>query len=183
MLCSHILKMLGWKISGQYPYHEKKLIIAAAPHTSNWDFPLGVLVRCHLKIKAKYVGKDSLFKPPLGWIIKRLGGIPVDRSKSNNFVDGVVSIFERREALTVAFAPEGTRKKVSKFKTGYYYVAKRAKIPIQPMVLDYASKEISFLPLFWPTTDEESDLQFLENLFIGIRGCNPEKSFKLTEES
>lgn len=177
MLCKIILKLIGWRVVGDFKPEIKKKLLAAGPHTSNWDFPLGLLVRCSIKQKIQYVGKASLFKPPLGWLIKRMGGIPVERSKSNNFVNAVVNEYNEREKLAILLAPEGTRKKVTKFKTGFYHIARLAKIPILPAVLDFEVKEFRFLPLFWPTDDIEKDLAELENLFKGIKGFHAKNSF------
>ena len=172
-----ILKVLGYSIKGDYPRDLKKLVVIAAPHTSYWDFPFGLLIRSSMKIDVKYVGKASLFKPPLGWFMKRWGGVPVDRSKSNNFVESVIDIFEEKEELTILFAAEGTRKKVEKFKTGFYYIAKGAKVPILPIVFDFGKKEFSWLDLIYPSEDSEKDLEKIQNLFKGVQGWTPENSF------
>ena len=176
-----ILKIFGWKVTGYYPKEIKKKILAAAPHTSNWDFPLGLLVRNVIEDNVKYIGKSSLFKPPFGWIFSKLGGVPVDRSKSNNFVDAVVDEYRIRESFAVLFAPEGKRKRVERFKSGYYHIARLAGIPIVPCVLDYAKKEFRFLPVYWPTDNVEQDLIAIENLFRGIKGYHPKQSFHYLE--
>lgn len=106
-----------------------KFVIAVIPHTSSWDFPLGLLVRSVMDIDVKYLGKDSLFKGPFGGLFRWLGGYPVDRSKNNNFVDTVIDIFKREEKFSTAIAPEGTRKKVDQLKTGFYYIAKGRVFP------------------------------------------------------
>lgn len=162
---------------GHYPNEVKKKILVAAPHTSNWDFPLGVMIRSVIKDDVKYVGKASLFKPPIGWIIGPLGGVPVDRSKSNNFVDAVVKEFDSKEEFSVLFAAEGSRKKVEKFKTGFYHIARLAKVPMLPTILDYDKKEFRFLDLIWATDDTEGDISKIEDLFKGIKGCNPAQGF------
>ena len=176
-ICKSLLKFVGWKVTGVYPYEVRRKILAVGPHTSNWDFPLGILVRGSLNDKIKYVGKSALFKPPLGWIMRWLGGVPVDRSKSNNFVDGVVKLFDEHKELSILFAPEGTRKKVKKLKTGFYHIAKLSNVPILPVVLDYKKKEFRFMPLFFPTKNTESDILEIENTFRGVQGYYPEKSF------
>ncbi len=172
-----ILKLLGFSIIGEYPYDLKKVVLIAGPHTSYWDFPLGLLIRSAEKIDVKYVGKASLFKPPLGWIMKPLGGVPVDRSKRNNFVDQVVDIYKNREEFAVLFAPEGRRKKVEKFKTGFYFIAKGANIPILPIVFDIANKEIRWLDLVYPSDDAAKDLEKIESLYRGVVGFISENSF------
>ncbi len=176
ILSKFILKLLGFKITGEYPELPKQKVVIAVPHTSYWDFPIGILVRSAMKINVKYVGKASLFKPPLGYIMRYLGGIPVDRSKSNNFVDAVVNAYKERPDLTVLFAPEGTRRKVEKLKTGFYYVAKQAGIPILPVVWDIANKDIRWLPMFYPGENPESDLVEIIKLFDGVEGYIPANS-------
>lgn len=177
LISKFLLKLIGWKVTGHYPRDIKKKILVAAPHTSNWDFPLGILIRGAIRDKVKYVGKASLFKPPLGWILGPMGGIPVDRSKSNNFVDAVVDTFNKRDTLAILFPAEGKRKKVEKFKTGFYYIAKKANIPMIPTVLDFAKKEFRFEEIVWATDDAIADIKKIEDLFKGIRGYNPKYSF------
>ena len=172
-----ILKIIGWKVTGSFPSDVKKKILVAAPHTSNWDFPLGLLIRGVLRDKIKYVGKDSLFKPPVGWLLKMMGGVSVDRSKSNNFVEAVVKAFNDREEFSILFAAEGKRKKVEKFKTGFYYIARDANVPILPTILDYDKKEFRFTELIWPSDDAKADILKIENIFKGIRGCHAKYSF------
>ena len=172
-----IFRIIGWKITGEYPRDIQKKILIVAPHTSNWDFPIGLLARAIVRDKIQFVGKNSLFKPPLGWFMKAIGGIPVDRSKSTNFVRAVVDEYERREKMTIVIAPEGTRKKVDKFKTGFYFIAKLAEIPIIMTKFDYANKEINFADPFYPTGNDEADLEMIQEHFRGIRGRAAERSF------
>lgn len=176
-LYQFILKLFGWKVTGDYPAHIKQKILVAAPHTSNWDFPLGLLVRGVIEDNVKYVGKASLFKGPVGVIMRFLGGVPVDRSRSNNFVDAVVEIFKERKVFSILFAAEGTRKKVDKLKTGFYHIARQANVPIIPAILDYEKKEFRFMPLFHASDDSEADIKKIEEIFRGIKGYYPEKSF------
>jgi len=173
-----IYKIIGWKvINNNYPYHIKKKILIAAPHTSNWDFPVGVLARTILKDKIKYIGKASLFKPPLGWIMYPLGGIPVNKTKNTNFVQAMVNEYDARDVLTIVIAPEGQRKKIARFKTGFYYIAKNAGIPIIPTLFDWGNKEVRFLDPFYPTDDSEGDILKIESLFKGIKGYRAKDSF------
>lgn len=176
-ICAAILKVLGWKIEGRYPYEEKKLMLIVMPHTSNWDFPLGLLVRCALRINGSFVGKDSLFKPPHGFLFRLLGGIPVDRSKSNNFVQSVVDEYKRREELTIVIAPEGTRKKVDQLKTGFYYIAEGARIPILMCKFDFENKVVGWAPPFLPTEDKEADFQRIRDYYLGVKGYHPELGY------
>ncbi|NOT36368.1 MAG: acyltransferase [Saprospiraceae bacterium] len=178
-LASLVLRILGWKSIGhkkldQYP----KFILIVAPHTSNWDFPLGLLLRksCSLEY-VKYLGKDSLFRPPLGWLFRALGGFPVDRSKSNNMVNSIIELFNSKDRFAIVMSPEGTRKKVEHFRTGFYYIAKGANIPIIPCMFDYAKKECRYMDPFYCTNNTEQDILNIENKFRGIQGKNPEYNF------
>lgn len=169
-----ILKWWGWTV-GPYPYDLPKCIVAVAPHTSNWDFPLGILVRSAGKINAKFVAKHTIFIPPVGWLLKRWGGVPVDRRQRGNFVQAVVDEFNRRDYFHIVIAPEGTRSKVDRFKTGFYHIAKSANVPIVLCTFDWATRTVLFKDIFYPTDDEAKDMAFLWNYFKDIQGCNPEQ--------
>jgi len=177
LLGRFFLKIIGWKVAGDFPYHIKKKIILAAPHTSNWDFPIGILIRTQLAVPIKFIGKASLFKPPFGWIFRWLGGIPVDRTKSTNFVDATVTQINSFDELTILISGEGSRRKVDRFKTGFYYMAHLAQIPIIPMLLDADNKEFRFLDPYYPTGNADVEIKELENMFKGIKGIKEENSF------
>ena len=176
-LSKAILKLLGFRVTGNIRDKHKKKITVVVPHTSNWDFPLGLLVKSSIGMKANYIGKNSLFKPPFGWIFKALGGIPVDRSKSSNTVKSIVEAFRKSDEMNIAIAPEGTRKKVKHLKRGFYYIAKSAEIPIILVKFDYKNKEVHFSEPYFPTEDEAADWLYLENYWNGIEGKIPEKSY------
>ncbi len=173
-LANLVLRIFGWQITGAYPYELPRLIMAAAPHTSNWDFPVGILVRAARRIKANFVGKHTLFVWPLGPIMRWLGGIPVDRSSKGNFVAQTVAAIKNAPHAHIVIAPEGTRKKTEKFKTGFYYIAKEAGIPIIPVTFDWGNKVVHFGAPFYPGPDAEADLAWLWNYFKGVRGHTPE---------
>jgi 1-acyl-sn-glycerol-3-phosphate acyltransferase len=174
-IAKFIFKITGWKVEGNFPSELKKYIIAVAPHTSNWDFPVGVLARSVLHIeKAKFLGKHSLFKPPFGWFFRLLGGYPVDRSNRHDVVQQVVNIFNKHDEFIVAMAPEGTRKKVEKLRTGFYFIAKGANIPIIPVGFDFEKKVIKVGEPFWPTNNQDNDFQVLLDFYKKIKGKNPE---------
>ena len=169
-----ILELFGWKILGVFPANVKKYIIVVAPHTSNWDFPLGLLVRSARQAKVVFIGKHTLFTFPWGIIFRWLGGYPVDRTKSTNFVDSVVKIFNEKEEFSVVISPEGTRKKVDKFKTGFYYIAKNAGIPLVLCKFDWEKKEVVFSDPMYATSDVEKDFENIYAYFRGIKGRNPQ---------
>jgi 1-acyl-sn-glycerol-3-phosphate acyltransferase len=170
-----IFNLLGWKIVGEFPRQLKKYIIAVAPHTSNWDFPLGVMARSILRIQnARFLGKHSLFNPPFGWIFRSLGGYPVDRSGSHDVVQQAVDIFNAHEKFILALAPEGTRKKVDKLRTGFYYIAKGANIPIVPVGFDFSTKRIVIGTPMMPTDNFDHDMETLLAFYRTMKGKNPE---------
>lgn len=161
-------RIIGWKFTGNFP-DLKKYIIIVAPHTSNWDFPMGLLARSISQIKGtKFLGKAELFRFPFGWIFRGMGGYPVNRSKNTNMVDAVVDIFNSHEKFKLALAPEGTRKKVSKLKTGFYHIAKKADVPIIMVGFDYKLKEIKIREPFKVTDDMEKDMKDITNWFRTI---------------
>jgi len=172
---SFILKnILGWKISHSYPKNLKKYVIIAAPHTSWQDFPIGIIAKFATGLPANYIGKDSLFKPPFGFIFRWLGGTPVNRQKSTNLVAQIVEIFNSREQFILAMSPEGTRKKVDKWKTGFYYIAKGANVPIVMVTLDFEHKDFRFSEPYYPTDDMTADFKHFHNFFRDVKGKNPE---------
>jgi 1-acyl-sn-glycerol-3-phosphate acyltransferase len=164
-----ILKIINWKIEGDVPAGMNKFVLVVAPHTSNWDFLLGVIARGARGFHSNFLGKSNLFKPPFGFFFRALGGIPVDRSRSNNLVDQVVSQAQRREQFGLAVAPEGTRKKVDQWKTGFYYIAVKAGIPIIPVQFDWEKRVIRFLEPFYPTADLTRDLPVIQSKFAPVR--------------
>ena len=170
-----IFKILGWKTSGRMPTDIKKFVIAVAPHTSNWDFLVGVAARSILRIqKAQFLGKSQLFRPPFGWFFRMLGGHPVERASSQDMVDQVVKIFNKHEKFILAMAPEGTRKKVEKLRTGFYYIAKGANIPIIPVGFDFRLKTVIVSQPLYPTDNMDSDLEKILSFYRTITGRNPE---------
>ena len=165
---------LGWKIIGDVPRDLKKYIIIVAPHSSNWDFLIGLSLRSIMKFPSNYLAKKELFKPPFGWLFKRMGGFPVDRDKHSNLVDQVVALYNKEEQFVIAIAPEGTRKNVSKWKTGFYHISVKAKVPIVMVALDYEHKSILWAKPFYPVGDFEIDRKVIEEFFKGIKGKNRE---------
>jgi 1-acyl-sn-glycerol-3-phosphate acyltransferase len=156
---------LGWKVIGDVPRNVKKYIIIAAPHTSNWDFIIGVTVRSIMGFDSKFLGKKSLFRKPFGGLFRWLGGYPVDRSQRRNLVDQVVEIFNNHEEFVIAIAPEGTRKNVGEWKTGFYHIAHGAKVPIVRSKIDMKRRNVEFFDPFWTTGNIEVDLPKIKEVF------------------
>lgn len=169
-----ILRVMGWKFEGSFP-DCKKMMLIVAPHTSNWDFFIGITAMFAIGFRARWLGKHTIFRKPFGTYMKWMGGIPVDRSKAGNVVDQVIFRIENSEKIVLGMSPEGTRKKVGRWKTGFYRIAKGANIPIVPVTLDYSKKKIRFMSSFLPTGDLESDISFLQGLFKGERAKHPAK--------
>jgi len=163
---------IGWKIRGQYTH--QKCIIIVAPHTSNWDFVLGAVVRSICSINANFLGKKELFKFPLGIFLRYIGGYPVDRSSSHSMVDSIVDIFNKEEHFALAIAPEGTRKYVPKWKTGFYHIAQKAQVPIVMLGFDYELKIVEFREPFYPSDNMENDMEEIMSYFRGFTGKHPE---------
>jgi 1-acyl-sn-glycerol-3-phosphate acyltransferase len=156
-----------------FPRELKKYVAIAAPHTSWQDFPIGILARNTAGEKINFIGKNSLFKPPFGFIFRKLGGTPVDRSKSNNLVDAIVDIFNSKEKFRLALSPEGTRKKTDKWKTGFYYIAKGANVPIVLVTLDFGNKQVVISEPYYTTDDMEKDFEYFHSFYKGVQGKNP----------
>ena len=178
MICRWLLRVWGFRIVTAIPHDCKKSVVAVVPHTSNWDFPLGILTRNAMETKIGFVAKDSLFKPLWGWFFTWTGGYPVDRSKKgSNYVEAIAAIFERVDGFHLSISPEGTRKKVDKLKTGFYYIAVAAKVPIILCKFDWEHREVTFREPFWPTGDVEKDMAFIYDYFRDVKGKVVENSF------
>lgn len=160
-----ILKLTGWKVSITAPRRDK-CVICVAPHTSNWDFLLGLFAYRSLGRKANFLMKKFWFFFPLGFLLKSLGGIPVpDRSKSSNLTEDIIEKFKDSPYINLAVTPEGTRSRVEKWRTGFLYIAYGANVPIQLGVIDYARKEIIVKEEFVPTGDIERDMAFVKKYY------------------
>ena len=168
-ICKLILKWSGWKVNGDMPRDIKKYVIIVAPHTSNWDFIIGVLVRCAFGFHSKYLAKKELFRAPLGWLFRKLGGYPVDRSKKTNMVDQVVDYYNSHDEFVIAVAPEGTRKKVEKWRTGFYFIAYKAGVPIIPAVMDRKHKMVTIHKPFRPTGNLEHDMPLIQKAYAHLK--------------
>lgn len=177
-IAGFLLKLWGWKVEGEYPIDYPKNIVAVVPHTSWVDFPLGILVRTYRRMHTRFLAKSSLFQFPFGSLFRWLGGYPVDRSGSANMTEAVVKIFDQHQRFDIAIAPEGTRKKVGRLRTGFYWIAKKAGIAIIFTKFDYTSKVVSFSKPFFPSENAEEDLDYISRYFSGTVGKVPEYSFE-----
>lgn len=164
----------GWKVAGEVP-RLKKFVVIMAPHTSGMDFIYAMCARFILNIQFRYLGKAEVFKPPFGFIFRWLGGVPVERSEHHNLVEQVVKMFEEHDTFILALSPEGTRTYVPKWKTGFYYIALHAKVPIVLGYLDFPNKTAGIGPLFYPTGDIDKDIEAIKDFYRPIKGKYPER--------
>jgi len=170
-----IFKLSGWKAEGQRPDISKYVVIAA-PHTSNWDFVYTVCLGFIFRTKSHIMLKDAWFRWPLGFFFRWLGTIPVERSKSSSVVAQSIQAFHEHTRLVLVIAPSGTRKKVMYWKTGFYYIAKGADVPIVLGYLDYRRKAGGIGPIINPTGDIEADMKIIRDFYADIKGKYPKKA-------
>ena len=169
-------RLMGWKIEGSFDRSMKKAIVTVAPHTSWHDFYIGALARRILKMKINFVAKKELFRWPFGWYFRWMGGAPLDRTSGQNKVESIAAIFAERDKFLLAIAPEGTRKKVTTWKTGYYYIALKANVPIIRVALNYKEKTVAISQPFYPTGSLEEDTPKIRSFYEGVIGKIPEYS-------
>jgi 1-acyl-sn-glycerol-3-phosphate acyltransferase len=170
--------LMGWNIKGVMNPEIKKSILMVGPHTSWHDFYIGIMTRGILDLEINFVGKKELFIFPFKYYFYWMGGAPLDRSKNKNSVENIAEIFDNRNEFRLAISPEGTRKKVINWKTGFYYIALRANVPIIPIAFDYKNKEVILYPAFYPTKNIDADFKILKQKFKGVTGKIPENSFE-----
>jgi len=168
-----ILKMFGWKYVGEIPT-EKKAVVIAAPHTSNWDFVWGKLTFVAHDISTTILMKKEFFFFPLGAIFRSLGVMPIDRSKKSNLTDQLAEEFAKRDTLYLSLSPEGTRSRRPVWKRGFYFIALKAKVPILLGDLNYETKTLSFLDTFYPTGDVEADMAYIKGKYKNSKPKYPE---------
>lgn len=166
--------LFGWKTVGLFPKELKKYVIIGAPHTHWQDFMLGLALKFTQNLPISFIGKASLFKPPFGFFFKWLGGTPIDRSKSINRVEAIINIFKSKEQFVFALSPEGTRKRVDTWKTGFYHIAKGANVPIVLMTFDFGNKQVKISEPYYLTDNMENDMNYFYDFYSGIKGKIPE---------
>ena len=171
-LATLILRLFGWRAEGQPPDLPKYVMIAA-PHTSNWDFPITVLFAMKYKIKPKMMMKHTMFRWPFGFFFRALGAIPIDRRSANNVVTQTIEWFQRSDRLIMLIPPEGTRGSVARWKTGFYHIAYGAGVPIALAFMDFKRKVAGFGPLLTPTGDIQADMAIIQQFYSTITGKHP----------
>jgi 1-acyl-sn-glycerol-3-phosphate acyltransferase len=165
------LKLTGWKLQGQMPPDTPKSVLIAAPHTSNWDLPYTLMVAFALRLDVRWMGKASIFRWPFGGVMRWLGGIAVDRDKSTNLVAAsAAKLTEASGQMQLIVPPEGTRGHTRHWKTGFYYIAQQAQVPIVLAFLDYERRVGGLGPIFQPTGDIERDMAEIKRFYAPIKG-------------
>ena len=173
-MCSLALKMSGWRLEGRAP-DLPKYITVLAPHTSNWDWIVLIVMAFATRMTPLWLAKDSLFRWPFGCFFKWFGGIAVDRSAHHGVVGQIIDLYNRSDRLVIGITPEGTRKRVERWKTGFYRIAEGAGIPIVLAALDYQRKLGIWGPIFTPTGDVDADIAAMQQFFVGVTPRHPEK--------
>lgn len=168
-----ILDAAGWTIGSERPKSDR-FVLVAAPHTSNWDFLYAIACTTSFGLPLRFMAKDSLFRGPQGALLRALGGIPIDRSKNNNVVDATAQSFANERALVVLIPPEGTRKAAAYWKSGFYHIARKAKVPVGLGFLDYAHKRVGIGPLLALTGDVRRDMDQIRAFYADKAAKHPE---------
>jgi len=167
---------MGWDIKKEIPDHINKAVVIVAPHSSYWDFVMGRISFWHMGVDTKFLIKKEAFFWPLGGLLNKLGGMPVNRGKAGRMTDTVASMFDKNDSLFITITPEGTRTLVKKWKRGFYRIAMAADVPIIFGVLDYTNKTGGMKKVYYPTGDIEKDIKEIKSFYKGIEGKNPEQS-------
>lgn len=170
-LCDWLLARCGWRIAGRFP-DLPQLVLIAAPHSSWWDGVWGMLFKVALGIELSFMGKRELFVGPLGWLLRRLGGVPIERDAAHGLVEQMVARFRAQPRLWLGIAPEGTRRRVAKWKTGFWHIAHAAGVPILPIAFDYSTRSIVIGEPFTPGADMDADIAALRRFYAPFRGRN-----------
>lgn len=178
-----VLRLFGFRLDSA-PVHSPKLVCICEPHTSNWDLPLFLAAAAALGLRVSWLGKDTLFRPPFGGLWRTLGGIPVDRTRKTQFVQHVAGIFAARDGLLLGIAAEGTRKRTEYWKSGFYFMALAAQVPLGLAYVDFANRTIGFKGFMTPSGDVRADMDRVRAVYAGVRGKHPDQEsvIRLHEE-
>ena len=171
-----VLKLMGWRIEGELPKLDKFIVIGAH-HTSNWDFVVFIAFKFILRLNARWFGKHTIFRWPFGRLLRGWGGIPIRRDRQVNTVELAIQAFREHRQFVLVLSPEGTRKKVVRWKTGFYHIALGANVPLVLGALDYRNKRVVIGPIFWPSGDEAADLKKIFEFYRPFIPKKPEYAF------
>jgi len=169
-----MLTLAGWRIEGNFP-DVPKMVLIVVPHTSNWDFLVGLMAKFALRLACRFIAKQSLFWWPLGVFLRRMGGLPVDRSAAGDVVEDAARAFRERDRLVLVITPEGTRARVERWKSGFHRIALSAGVPVVLAVFDYAAKVVRLGPSFTATNDYDGDLVRMQSLIAASMARHPER--------
>lgn len=169
-----ILRLFGWQVEAKLP-DALRYVAIGFPHTSNWDFPVGILTMWAMGIRGRWVGKHTLFRWPFGWLMRALGGMPLNRATTQDFVQQTVEMFRRREEFILVIAPEGTRSRTDGWRTGFYHIASGAGVPIALGYLDYGRRQAGIGGLLIPSGDLKADFETLRGFYHGRVGKRPDR--------
>ena len=169
------MRLLGWRFTGESMPDTKKFVIIVAPHTSNWDFCVGVMAKYAIGLRGTFLGKDTLFRFPMGLLMRWLGGIPVDRFSKQDVVTQTAELVQRRERVIIALSPEGTRKRIERWRSGFWWIAHKAQVPIVPVAFDFSQRVIHIYPVFHTTGDPDRDIATLRGLYRAEMAYDPSK--------
>lgn len=172
-IAEYILGLFGWRVEHTLPALDKMVVIGA-PHTSNWDLPLGLLAMWALEHNFYWVAKHTIFVGPAGWFFRKLGGIPVDRRIHTGFIHRAAEAIKERDRIALVIAPEGTRSRTEYWKSGFYHIAEEAGVPIVPGYVDSVTKTVGFGEAVYPSGDMEKDFEKIRSVYEGKRGIRPE---------
>lgn len=168
-----LLRLFGWRVEGELSDRAQRCVVIGAPHTSNWDLPVMLLAAFALGMRICWLGKASLFKPPLGGLMRWIGGIPVDRDRASNQVGAaVIALQEAPGALQMVISPEGTRGRAAQWRTGFHHIARGAGLPIQLSYLDWGQRRCGLGPLVDPGDDVDGDIARIRAFYAPFKGRN-----------
>lgn len=170
-LCRGVVRLMGWQLAGSFP-QVSRLVLIVAPHSSWWDGVIGLLVKVGIGAKVEFIGKQELFHGPLGWLLRRLGGVPVDRHAAHGAVGQVLTRFANGTPLWFALAPEGTRKQVQAWRSGFWHIAREAQVPILLIYFHYPEKTVGIGPLWQPSADLDADMRAIRDWYAPWQGKN-----------
>jgi len=168
-VCRAVVHLCGWRLVGTFP-DCGKLVLIAAPHSSWWDGVWGLLVKVGIGADISFMAKRELFVGPLGWLLRTLGGIPIDRNAAKGVVEQMVDRLQSHDALWLVLAPEGTRRAVPKWKSGFWHIARRAGVDVLPVYFHYPEKTIGVGPLLALSEDRDADIARIRACFMPYRG-------------
>jgi 1-acyl-sn-glycerol-3-phosphate acyltransferase len=179
-----LLRLAGWRVEGALPAWADRAVVIAAPHTTNWDLPYMLAVSWVLGVRPRWLGKRELFRTPFGWLMRWLGGIPVDRSRRGNLVEEAAALLRAADRLFLVVPPSGTRSRAPHWKSGFYHIARAARVPIVCAFLDYDRRVGGIGPVFVPSGDLGADMDRLRLFYRDVRGKYPEHEtpVRLSEE-